>query len=434
MLTRLLTRFARSQKGGMTYLGLSLITCSMLMGSYAVDVNNLEQQRTLMQATADSVAHDALVTRELGTISAAKTAGLTRADAMMPPDAYGTILTASDIVFGTWDRDTRTFTPSANSRNAVQVTARRTSANDNGIATYLFRLVGLDNFDVVVRSTFAIYQPFCLREGFVAENVVDVQSNNTYLRRFCIHANGYVKLSSNNLFDAGTVVSMPDLDLLELPRSGFDTNVGLADALKEGSMNIRILKRISRIISSIDETDSRYYPNFITNSVPITISKKTISAADITPGRIHYWNCAGGAGGTISNNSVISNALIIADCDIKFQNGVAIEGAILATTSTAAKSINYSEGFRLGKNDGCAPGGGGRIVTLGGFEGSAKLQIYGSQILAAGSVSFAAQANGIEGASIISGGNISGTSNMSMSYCGTGMEDVFTADYFQMVD
>jgi hypothetical protein len=42
----------------------------------------------------------------------------------------------------------------------------------------------------------------------------------------------------------------------------------------------------------------------------------------------------------------------------------------------------------------------------------------GEITIAKGDVSFAANANGIEGASIIAGGQISGTSNMTMGFCG----------------
>jgi Putative Tad-like Flp pilus-assembly len=433
MLTKALSRFARSQKGGMTYLALTLVTCSLMIGAYAVDVNSLEQQRTLLQVTADSAAHDALVTRELENVQDSVAAAVARAEMMMPENIYGTTVDPADVVFGVWDADTRTFTASNTSRSAVQVTARRTNANDNPIATYLFRIVGLDHWDVVVRSTYSTYQPMCMTEGFVAQGVVDIQSNNSYLRRFCIHSNSHVKLSSNNFFEAGTVVSMPDLNELELPNSGFDTNVGLAEALREGSINIRVLKRIQKIVSTVDESDSRYYPNFITNPTPVMLTANRIDGADLVPGRIHYWSCNSGPGGTIENGTIVQNVLIIADCDVKLGNGSAMENAILATTSTSDNSINSPNGFRLGVDDGCAKGGGGRIVTLGGMNFAADLEIFGSQLLAVGDVEFAAKADGIEGASVISNGRIDGTSNMSMSYCGDGMDE-FTADYFQLVD
>ena len=433
MKIRTFARFLRSQEGGSTLFGFFIFSASLLMGSYAIDVGSLEQQRTLMQATADSAAHDALVTRELLSEGEAVAAAAARATAIMREQDYGAVLDPQDVVFGTWDRDTRQFTREAGSRTAVQVLVRRTGANANAIATYLMKLVGLDAWDVVVRSTFAVYQPFCLREGFVAQGVVDIQSNNSYLRKFCIHSNSYVKLSSNNLFEAGTVVSMPDLSQLQLPASGFDTNPGLTEALRKGSINIRILRRIQRILAGMTDTSSPYYADFLTSPIPVALNVNRIDATNLPSGHIYLWSCNSGPGGTIENGTVVSGVVIIADCDVTLGNGTAMEDAILLTTSTSATSIKSPNGFRLGRDDGCIKGGGGRIVSMGGMNFAADLEIYGSQLLGMGDIEFAARADGIEGASVISNGQISGTSNMSMSYCGGGMDE-FTADYFQLVN
>ena len=60
-------------------------------------------------------------------------------------------------------------------------------------------------------------------------------------------------------------------------------------------------------------------------------------------------------------------------------------------------------------------GGGAQIITWGGFDVAAGLEMYGSQIIAAGPIAFAANADGIQGASMVSGETIDGTSNMSLS-------------------
>ena len=426
-------KFLRREQGGTTLFGFFMFSTGLLMSSYAIDVGKLEQQRTLLQATADSAAHDALVKRELRPATEAVQAALTSAATNMTHENFGTVLKAQDVVFGTWDKNSRTFTANPASRSAVRVILRRTAATSNPIGTYLMKLVGITHWDVVVSSTFATYQPICLREGFVAEGVVDIQSNNSYLRKFCIHSNSYVKLSSNNFFEPGTVVSMPDLDLLQLPASGFNTNAGLAEALREGSMNIRVLRRLSLILAGVQNPTSTYYPSFLTSSTPVALNINRIDATNLLPGRIYIWSCNSGPGGTIKNGTVVSGVVIIANCDVTLGNGTAMENSVLITTSTSANSIKSPNGFRLGVNDGCAPGGGGRIVSMGGMNFAADLEIHGSQLLGMGDIEFAAKADGIEGASIISNAGIDGTSNMTMSSCGGGMDE-FTADYFQLVN
>lgn len=433
MLKESISRFMRLEEAGITAFGLFMFLASLLIASYAVDVTNVEGQRTLLQATADAAAHDALVTREFNSRDDAVTAAVTRAEANMPEGTYGMSLQPEDVVFGTWDASKRVFTADSASRSAVRVTLRRTQANRNPVATYIMKLVGVPTIDVVTGSTFSTYQPPCLREGFVAQGVVDLQSNNNYLNGFCIHSNTYVSLNSNNYFEPGTVVSMPNLSLLDLPKSGFDTNIGLNQALRQGSINIKVLKRIQRIINEVADPNSPYHPSFLTSSTPIPLNKSKITAADLVSGHIYVWSCNSGNGGTIDNGTLVSGVVIIANCEVTLGNGAAMEDAILLTSSTSAKSINSPNGFRLGRNDGCAPGGGGRIATLGGMNFAADLEIYGSQLLAMGDIEFAAKADGIEGASMISNGVISGTSNMSMSYCNGGVDE-FTADYFHMVE
>ena len=63
---------------------------------------------------------------------------------------------------------------------------------------------------------------------------------------------------------------------------------------------------------------------------------------------------------------------------------------------------------------------------------AADLRVYGGQIIALGDITFSANANGIQGASLISGQEISGTSNMDMGFCGTGMEGNYEAPYFRL--
>ena len=123
-------------------------------------------------------------------------------------------------------------------------------ARDNASRNFLLRLVGRDTFDVRVESVYSTYYPGCFTEGFVAEGVVDVQSNNNFSNGFCIHSNEYVSMNQNNYFEPGTVVSMPNIDDLDIPRSGFEKNDGLQTALRNGKYRLRLLNQLPDIIDS----------------------------------------------------------------------------------------------------------------------------------------------------------------------------------------
>lgn len=427
------TRFTRSEEGGGTAWGLLLVATVLMAGGYAIDVQNVTMERTHLQAVSDTAAHAALLTREHGSEGDAMTAAIGIAEANMPPDTFGAVLNDADIAFGIWDPATLTFTPQSGQRDAVQVRLARSQARSNAIRTYLLQMVGIDQWNLETTSTFSTYSPTCFREGFVAAGPVDIQSNNIFENGFCVHSNDYVSLNSNNYFEPGTVVSMPDIAELDIPNSGFETNVGLQAALRSGSYNIRIINRIDDIIATIDDPHSQYYQDYITNPTPVTLSKKTITAADLPAGRIINWSCSGGRG-TIYRDTIVQNVVIKTACEVNFGAGVRVENAVIVTTNTSARSFNSSSGFQLGKDDSCALGGGSQLVTLGGMNFASKLQVYGSQLLAVGDIEFAAQADGIQGAAMVSASTISGTSNMSMAFCGTGMENNFEANYFRMVN
>lgn len=428
-----LSRLARSENGGGTAWGLLLMATVLMTGGYAIDVQNVTMERTHLQTVADSAAHAALLKREHDSESVAIDAALAVAEANMPPGTFGAVLNESDVEFGTWDYTSLTFTPDPGERDAVRVRLARSEGRANAIRTYLFQMVGIDQWNLEATSTFVTYRPTCFREGFVGTGPVDIQSNNIFQNGFCVHSNDYVSLNSNNYFEPGTVVSMPDVDDLDIPNSGFETNLGLDAALRSGSYNIRIVSRIDDIINTIAVPGSEYYKDYITNSSPLTVTKKTITAADLPAGRIIYWNCSGGKG-TIDKDTLVDSVVIKTACEVSFGAGVRVENSVIVNSNTSARSFNSPSGFQLGKNDNCAPGGGSQLVTMGGMNFAANLQIYGSQLLAIGDIEFAAQADGIQGAAMVSGGTVSGTSNMSMAFCGTGMENNFEAEYFRMVD
>lgn len=430
---RMNSEFAQSETGAMTMMGLFLLVAIIMVGGYAVDVGSGVLMRTRLQIATDASAHAALLTRELESEQNAIDAAYDVAMRNMSPDAFGNVLHDADIVFGDFEYSTRTFTPDPGSRNAVEVTGRLTEETGNAISTYMLQFVGIEAMDISTTSIFTTYHPTCLREGFVAESVVEIQSNNSFSNGFCVHSNNYVSLNSNNYFEPGTVVSMPDVDDIELPNAGMDSNDGLSQALREGSWNIRIIKRLEALITGLELNDPRYAPAYISSSVPVVFTNRNVYQADLVPGRIHTYACTGGASLTIKTGVVIENVVIVTSCNIKFEAGVVVQNAVVATRNNGAHSMTAPAGLQIGKNDGCAVGGDAQFVTLGSMDFPADLKIYGSQLLAKYDVYFAANANGIQGAAIVAGGEISGTSNMSMAFCGTGMENNFHAEYFKLV-
>lgn len=428
-----LRRFAEDETGTGTLMALFFVLISAVLGGLAIDFNKAMARRTHLQVTVDAVAHAALYTRERQSKEAAIAKALEIAAVNLPVERNGNALLASDIEFGVWDAARREFTPDINSKSAVRVNAYRILERDNAVSNILLKMVGFDTFDISRTAVYVTYQPTCFREGFVAEMAVDVQSNNSFQNGFCIHSNDHVKVSSNNFFGDDTIVSMPNTDHLQLPRSGFDTNVGLEEALRDNGYHLRILNKLDQLISDLSRNSPETRPDYISTNSVNYLDGKSVDGSQFLPGKAYVVTCNGGASMFIKDASVIRDTTVVTNCPVKFGQGTVLENTVLATTNTSSKSISSPSSLQIGRNDNCAPGGGAQVLTLGGVDIAADMRMYGGQIIAKGDVGFAANADGIAGASIIAGGTISGTSNMTMGFCGDGMEDSFRAEYFRLV-
>lgn len=73
------------------------------------------------------------------------------------------------------------------------------------------------------------------------------------------------------------------------------------------------------------------------------------------------------------------------------------------------------------------------MVTKGGVDFAAKVNIYGSQIIAANNFPMTANADGIEGVALVAGVRLDVTSNGVFGFCdGAGMNNNFSAAYSRL--
>ncbi|WP_375263250.1 TadE/TadG family type IV pilus assembly protein [Palleronia sp.] len=423
--------FIASQEGSVTFMSLLFFVALGMIGGLALDFTSVIAARTQLQVAADVAAHGALYHRETYDADQSKAKAIELAQAGMPSGKFGDVLTTEDISFGYWDYDDQVFSIDETSRSAVLVTTSRSRSRSNSVSTYLLRWAGIYDFDVVTQAVFVAYRPACFREGFVAEEVVDIQSNNSLSKGFCIHSNTYVSVNQNNTYEPGTVVSMPDENDIDLPKSGFDKNAGLEEALHSAAYRMRIISDIEPLIHALSTGDENVLPDYITNPSPLHLSGGNFSEVDFPEGRIYFLGCNQNT--RISGAAPIARVVIIADCEVSFGQGTILEDVVIANASTSLKSFNAPSSFQIGRDDSCSEGGGAQLITRGGVSFASGLRLYGGQILAERAVQFSANADGVEGASVVSGETIDGTSNTTMGFCnGSGMEDNFEADYFRL--
>jgi len=425
-----LARMSHDDGGSMTVLGLFIFMAIAMTGAIALDFGQLYSARTQLQVLADQVGHAAIYQREDETAELAIADAVALANATAAISRYGEPIKATDIKFGTFDKATNTFTEDAASKEAVRVVATFAESRGNEAQSYLFRLIGVNSFDIVVESVWEAYYPACLNEGLVAVGMVDVRSNNGFGDGFCLHSNDHIEMQNSNGFGSNATVSMPDKS--NVISGGFESNPGLEDALKDGFLGLRVLNRLETFREGLLAGDTDLISFGIVNSDPINVKGKSFDGSDFVAGNIYNLTCPGQRIKIDASAVSLDGVVIVTDCALAFSGGSLLQNTIILTTDTSAKSISSPSNMILGLNDGCAPTGGATLLTYGGMSFPASLNAYGGTLIARNDIEYAANANGMQGVSMVAGGIISGTSNMGMGACPNDMNTSFKVPYFRM--
>ena len=146
-------RFLRDESGVVAMVvALSLVIIGGV-AALAVDVGYLYSLRNQLQAAADAAA---LAGASQLSVSDAEvlTKAKEYAGRNMPFSEHGTVLADADVVIGNWDSSTRVFTPADGvvTNNAVYVTTKRSSDNDNAAELFFARIFGFDETDITTTA------------------------------------------------------------------------------------------------------------------------------------------------------------------------------------------------------------------------------------------------------------------------------------------
>ncbi|MGO9469410.1 MAG: TadG family pilus assembly protein [Isosphaeraceae bacterium] len=149
-------RISDGRRGTVLVMAACLITVVLIMGACAIDMGFLWSVQTQAQAAADSAA---LAGARGLPISAAQVLSYAQqAASLNKANGQAVTLNSSDVVLGTWNGNTRTFTAGAQNANAVQVTVNLTSARGNPVGTFFAGAMGIRSNNVSTTATAAVKQ------------------------------------------------------------------------------------------------------------------------------------------------------------------------------------------------------------------------------------------------------------------------------------
>jgi Flp pilus assembly protein TadG len=437
-----LARMLRDERGAGTVMGLFWFMLLVGICGMAVDSTNGFRNETMLQATADSAALAAVI--DLPDDTEAKATAVAYAAMNMDPESNGAVLDTSHVHVGVWDADARSFTETNVAPDAVYVELRQTEQNSNPVPANFLRIIGLESWDVRTQAIAQKFKPECLNDGLIAEQTVDMSSNNSFVNHICIHGQQGVDIQSGNYFEDGVTVSMYDMDTLKLPASGMTSNIGLPQALREQGLRPRMVNHVDEIMLGMIDTTSPYIPSYIHladdhgNALPVIAVDEKFDLNTVQPHRIYHVQCKPNKNARIPNNAVIQHVVIIAECELHIGSGAVIMNSVLGSRSggngrTDKADIVVSANVQLGVPDNCAPGGGVLMMSNATIHTAASTGIDGVQMVAAGDIELGARDMGINGISAQSGQDITLTSNNMFGLCSGGVDPLLTAWYYRLV-
>lgn len=436
-----LTALARDEAGGGTIMGLFWFMLLVAVAGLAVDTTDGLRNRTMLQATADAASLAAAI--DLPNQVTAVNTATAYAEDNMKTGLHGIVLDPSDVHVGKWDKATMSLDTASATPDAVMVTVWRGDPNANPVPVQFLRIIGLQAWNVRAQAIAQRYIPECLREGLISRKMVDMSSNNYFTNEICIHGQQGVDIQSNNTFDPGVIVSMYDLDTLQIPASGFDTNPGLHEALREQGLDARMVDHIDDIIQGVLDRDPAVTPSYIDLEMDVIETQPNFNFDRMEPHRIYYVGCKPNQNLVIPANSVIQHVALIADCQITIGAHATIMNSFIAsrsggktdngTLNRGDANITTAAGVQLGVPDNCAPGGGVQLFSNATIGTSSSTKIDGVQMVATGEIALGAETEGINGISAQAGGNIDMTSNNMFGLCQGGVPGLFTAWYYRLV-
>ncbi len=441
-------QFANNEAGAGTIMGLLWFMLLVGITGMAVDITDGLRNRTMLQATADAAALAGAI--DLPDQAAVVATAVAYAAENMGEDVNGSVLDPDDVLVGLWDPATQSLDTTSAFPDAVMVTVRRSAENANAVPVNFLRIIGLQTWNVVAQAVAQRFIPDCLRDGLIAREIVDMSSNNGFVNEICIHGEEGIDIQSNNYFETGVNVTMPKIpEMLQLPNSGMDSNIGLPPALRENYLDPRMVNQVDEIMLGMVAMQEDIMPNYIhTDGIcsgfncggakPVIEVDEKFDLSTAKPGRIYYVKCKPNKVARIPNNSFVQKVIIIADCEVHIGAGATVIDSVIASRSGGNGKIDKANiviaaNVQLGKPDNCHPGGGVQLFSNATIHTAASTSIDGVQMVAKGDIKLGARDMGVNGISAQSGGTITLTSNNMFGLCSGGVGGLFTVPYYRLV-
>lgn len=441
MLKTSLHQFLRDERGSYTIWSLLWFMLYVAIGGLAVDVTDVYRNQSMLQATADAAALAGVMS--LPDTGNVKPAALEYARANMTRAVHGYVLTADDVQIGRWDFDAEQFLVGAAPPNAVYVTTRRATENNNPLAMNFLRilqLVGLDPWwDVQAEAVAVKGVNVCHNNGIVAGGALTMTTHSDYWENICLHGVQGFKLTKDNWFQPGVTASTTCYDCLMPNEKLALSDPDFVDAWKEGGgygvgvapLNaLKVDEYIPALIDMADDPGNNYngsFQEFLDKNndettfyegwdylapdgtgLPTYYSGPTLPADAVSPigtedppGKftVYHIKCNKTMG---LPDGIYKDMAIVTTCPIYVNNAIMeFDNALIAVdyASDSKHGLHLAGQLDIGNGD-CSAGGLELYTNASSMHFASSSDVNNVRMLSGGEVHFAAKGDGHSGIDI----------------------------------
>ncbi len=408
----------------------------MLMGA-PMNMINLLRNKEQYQGFADALAYTALheAYNEDQTLEQAKSATIQKSQNLKSSRELSVALPASNIQYGVWDEETRTFSEDDNSRKAVRVELDFLETNGNPIQDLVRPFFGKKYSDLKAVSYASTYRPNCFRNGLIALGELVLKDGTNVGEGVCVHGQAGVTVGNGGTFAQGAEVAVLTKAHLN---ANYAANPGLEDALEIGRKHIALLSQVDLVYDDLfSASRSDFTPSYIVDETIIGLGPRVVQPNDFVSGRIHFNRCNNNRRMKFERGVYRDFVLISPNCAFTFAGGVSLENVMIVTENGWDRSFFSFNRLSLGNQDDCGAGKGAVLMANGGGYFSAGLFAVGSQIITNKLLFIESgdnKRNVLRGSSLLSGGSLVLGDNNDISSCNNdGSNEILEVDYFRLV-
>ena len=426
-----LRRWVADDSGMSTTLGITIILVMLMTAGASIDISNLYRTRTLLQISADTTTHGAMVALARG-----EDPGTLRSRArdlvmMNLPDQDENRLIADPAV----DLQTLHYDPASGkltrirqadnlATNAVLLRLQRSEIAGNALPTFLMGMVGRDSWSLATTSVAALIptRRCSNAEGLVAHGAVTFRQPVALGKGICLHSQTGIALPSSTQTEGDLRLSLPRVDackgICAEKAKGGPRPVALNLVLPDTATHVQRLAKgfLDPAVTLPEEAaffSTRPFagdPEALREVGIITEPRDPGTVIPMTamqfsqlrehpPGLVYSVGCAIAANPdqpewqtriTIlgrEDGPTLKDLVLITDCTIEMDDISRVEGALIILTGGQEHPINALEGATLGDPEAqCNPSLRVRLMATGKLALPAHLARSNLSVVAGGDV------------------------------------------------